>query len=128
MPPTSFQLADQQYALSADLWVFAPEVTVCATILVLLVARLFRSAERTHLGGVALGGSAIALLALLGPYLGLWPATPPGPAFTGLLQLDGLALYLRGLLLVFLVLAVVLTRLTGIPDVEDSADFYTLLL
>src|SRR5256885_1546783 len=98
MPPTSFQISDQQFALSADLWVFAPEATICVTILLLLVARLFRAAERVHLGGVALGGSVIALLALLGPYLGpegLWPATPPGPAFTGLLQLDGLALYLR---------------------------------
>ena len=127
MPPTSFQLADQRFALSTDLWAFAPEVTVCVTILLLLIARLFRAADRLHLGGVAFGGSMVALLALLGPYLGLWPATPSAPAFTGLLQLDGLALYLRGLLLVFLVLAVVLSRLTGIPDTEDAADFYTLL-
>src|SRR5262245_17770124 len=98
MPPTALQIADQQFALSTDLWEFGPEVVVCATILLLLAARLFRASERVHLGGLAFGGGVIALLALLGPSLGWWRAAPPGPAFTGLLQFDGLALYLRGLL------------------------------
>lgn len=127
MPPTSLQLAEQRFALSTDLWAFAPEVFVSGTIVLLLLARLFRGLDRLHLGGVAFGGAAVALLALVGPAFGLWAATPLAPAFTGLLQLDGLALYLRGLLLVFLMLAVVLSRITGIPDTEDAADFYTLL-
>src|SRR5919112_1008482 len=48
-------LADHRIALSSDLWAFAPEVTVSATILLLLLARLFRASERVHLGGVAFG-------------------------------------------------------------------------
>ena len=36
--------------------------------------------------------------------------------------------YLRGFLLLFAVLVLLLARLTGIPDAEDSADFCTLLL
>jgi NADH-quinone oxidoreductase subunit N len=128
MPPTSESLAELQAVLFADLRRFAPELVIIGTILVLLLARLVSRLDRAHLGAVALGGSAAALLALLAPHLGLWQAPPPGEAFTGLLALDPFAEYLRGLLLAFTVLAVVLTRLTGIPDAEDSADFYTLML
>jgi NADH-quinone oxidoreductase subunit N len=128
MPPTSHQLAGLQSDLVTDLLRFAPELVVVGTILALLLARLVRPLAHAHLGSVALAGSAVALVVLLGPHLGWWQVPPPGPAFTGLLALDPLAEFLRGLLLVFAVLAVVLTRITGIPDAEDSADFYTLLL
>ncbi len=129
MPPTSDSLAALQFSLAADLRRFAPELVVTASVLALLLARLFRRLAHTHLGAVALAGSLAALLALLAPYVGLWKdPQPTGAAFTGLLALDPFAVYLRGLLLVFAVLAVVLTRMTGIPDAEDSADFYTLLL
>ncbi|OWK41706.1 NADH-quinone oxidoreductase subunit N [Fimbriiglobus ruber] len=125
---TPDQFADLRFDLALDLRRFAPELVVSATIILLLLARMFPSAGRVHLGGVALGGTMAALLGLLAPALGLWPPLPDGPAFSGLLALDPLAAYLRGLLLAFAVLAVVLTRLTGIPDADDAADFYTLLL
>jgi NADH-quinone oxidoreductase subunit N len=131
MLPTADDLAGLQSALALDLRRFAPELVVSGTILLLLLARLVRAFDRVHLGGIALGGSAAALLALGWMTKLDWDAGTPSAAhtaFTGLLQLDGLALYLRGLLLVVLVLAVVLSRLTGIPDAEDAADYYTLLL
>ncbi|MFO0849008.1 MAG: NADH-quinone oxidoreductase subunit N [Gemmataceae bacterium] len=127
MSLTSDALAGLQAGLLADLRRFAPELVVSGTIVLLLLCRLLKPLDRAHLGGVALGGAVAALLALFAPALGLWPGDPSGPAFAGLLALDGLATYLRGLLLVFLVLAVILTRLTGLPDADDSADFYVLL-
>ncbi len=127
MPPTSDSLAVLQADLLADLRRFAPELVVVGTILALLLARLVRRLDHAHLAAVALGGSAAALGALLAPHFQLWDVSY-NSSFAGLLALDPFAEYLRGLLLAFAVLAVVLTRITGIPDAEDSADFYTLLL
>ncbi len=125
---TSAALDDLQMVLGADLLRFAPELIVSATILLLLLARLVRGLNHVHLGSVALVGSVVALVSLAGPAFRLWEAPDPGEAFNKLLNLDRLAEYVRGLLLLFAMLAVLLTRLTGIPDAEDSADFYTLLL
>src|SRR5581483_5495207 len=127
MPPTSDSLAVLQADLLADLRRFAPELVVVGTILALLLARLVRRLDHAHLAAVALGGSAAALGALLAPHFQLWDVSY-NSSFADLLALDPFAEYLRGLLLAFAVLAVVLTRITGIPDAEDSADFYTLLL
>lgn len=129
-PPmlNSADLTILQYSLGADLLRFAPELIVSATIVLLLLARLVRGLDHVHLGSVALVGSVLALVALAGPLFQAWEAPYPSEAFNKLLDLDYLAEYIRGLLLVFAVLAVILTRLTGIPDAEDSADFYTLLL
>lgn len=128
MPPTAETLSALQSALAHDLLRLAPELVLVATIVLLLLARLVRPFARAHLGPVALAGSVTALATLLAPAAGAVEAPPPGAAFSGLLQLDAFSVYLRALLLGFAVLAVALTRLTGIPDAEDSADFYTLLL
>src|SRR5207302_9062628 len=50
------------------------------------------------------------------------------PMFTGLLAYDNFTLFVRLFLLAFTILVIWLTILTGIPDQEDSADFYSLLL
>lgn len=125
---TSAVLDDLQMVLGADLLRFAPELILSATIVLLLLARLVRGLDHVHLGSLALVGSAVALFALVGPAFRWWDAPEPAEAFNKLLNLDHLAEYIRGLLLVFAVMVVILTRLTGIPDAEDSADFYTLLL
>src|SRR5205823_1688 len=52
----------------------------------------------------------------------------PDTLFSGLLVYDGLTVYLRLFLLATTLLVVWLSILTGIPDREDSADFYVLLL
>jgi NADH-quinone oxidoreductase subunit N len=48
--------------------------------------------------------------------------------FTGMLVYDSFSVYLRSVLLLFVVLFVVFTRITGIPDREDGPDIYTLVL
>src|SRR5205807_5358946 len=48
--------------------------------------------------------------------------------FTGLLAFDNFTLFMRFFLLTFTILIIWLSILTGIPDYEDSADFYVLLL
>lgn len=125
MPLTPDALAALTASVLLDLRRTAPECVLAGTVVALLLARM---ATRRHLGAVALGGSVAAFAALLAPHLGLWPASPAGPAFTGLLQLDPLADYVRGIVLLAAVLVVVLTRLTESPAAADAADFHTLLL
>ncbi len=48
--------------------------------------------------------------------------------FTGMLVYDAFTVFLRSLLLVFVVLFVIFTQLSGIPDREDATDFYALIL
>ncbi len=48
--------------------------------------------------------------------------------FTGMLVYDPFTIFIRSLLLVFVVLFLCLSRLTQIPDREDAADIYTLVL
>jgi NADH-quinone oxidoreductase subunit N len=110
---------------------FQPELAICATIVVMLLARLPR--VRIDAFYVALAGSIWALvLAAPWRYLGEEPVTGVGPypteIFTGMLLFDGLTVYFRSLLLFFAVLFILMTRLSGIPDREDGADFYTLIL
>lgn len=113
-----------------SLGLFAPELAICTTIVLLLLARIV-SGKRSFASG---------WLALLGTIVGLglagWQFVQihePGAAaseffFTGLLVYDKFTVFFRFFLLLFLVLVVVLTMLSGIPDNEDGPDFYTLLL
>jgi NADH-quinone oxidoreductase subunit N len=126
-----------QSAISRDVLAFAPEMALCATIVLLLVLRLFNVFNRVHLGWVALFASLAALSLALdqwhGGFYGL--KTPRdlvmaenANLFTGLLVYDNLTVFVRIFLLAFAVLVIGMTMLTGIPDREDSGDFYALLL
>lgn len=120
---------------------FAPELTLCGTIVVLLLTRLFRLTGRISPFLIALVGSAKALYFATYPYhqsgidlFGLATsdlvALPSQGAefFTGMLVYDNLTVFFRALLLLFVVLFLLFTRLTGVPDRETGPDFYTLLL
>ena len=48
--------------------------------------------------------------------------------FTGMLVYDGFSVFMRGLLLGFLVLFIVFTAISGIPDRDDGPDIYSLVL
>jgi NADH-quinone oxidoreductase subunit N len=118
-----------------DCMVFLPELILCFGIVVLLLLRLFRSFNRVHLGRIALVLTLVALGAALGQWQGKFGLPSPGDyaggwvnVFTGLLVFDNFTVYLRLFLLFFAALMIWLTLLTGIPDSEDSADFYCLLL
>ncbi len=124
MSLTPDALADLTAHALLDLRRLAPECVLAGTVVTLL---LLRTLTRRPLGAVAVAGSFAAFLALLAPHLGLWPPLPAGPAFTGLLQLDPLAEYVRGVVLLATFLVVLLTELTGEPAGE-AADLHTLFL
>jgi NADH-quinone oxidoreductase subunit N len=126
-------ISDLEAGLARDAVAFLPELILCVGIVLLLLLRLFRTLDRLHLGWVALGTSVAALAAAVGQWQGAYgfePLEQPRdslPLFSGLLVYDNFTIYLRVFLLVFAALIIWLTMLTGIPDREDSADFYCLL-
>lgn len=138
--------------LPRSLEIFGPEIVLCATVVLLLLVRLFGLDRSLPPYVVALFGSLIGFIGILAQFvyyttsgaggapLGmgeglfrLFLLTPEGTGtagelFTGLLMHDAFTLFFRLGLSFFLVLVVALTVLTGIPDLEDGPDFYTLLI
>ena len=116
--------------LPGSLALFAPELILCATILIILTVRVFR---RPRFFDDAF------VLALVGVGTALYFALPPGgfatageihaqEIFSGLLIYDTLTIYIRCLLLFFAVLFILLTKLTGLVTMEDSPDILCLVL
>src|SRR3954452_4449312 len=111
---------DAVRSLLNDMWAFAPELILCAGIVLMLILKLGRGTERLHLGGFAL---ATALCALIWSYVqwhnvGLPNVPSSRECFSGFLVLDNLTLYLRLFLLAFIACINLLTMLTRIPDSE----------
>ncbi|HEY7311403.1 MAG TPA: NADH-quinone oxidoreductase subunit N [Gemmataceae bacterium] len=112
---------------------FLPELLACGGIVLFLLLRLF---DRSHMGSIALLVTALAL----GVSIAQWSyLSPPRsgevgtvftlyPVFGGLLVYDHLTIFLRCFLYGFTLFIIWLSLTTGIPDREDSADFYCLLL
>lgn len=128
---TQQSLAELTRTLSESLGAFAPELVVCGGVVVLLFLRLFNGLNRVHMGYVA----AIFLLAALWlgwtqwqPFLDAKSPSPGRNLFQGMLVFDGLSVFMKLLILAGTGLVLWQTLLTGIPDREDSADFYCLLL
>lgn len=122
----------------SSLYAFLPELMICVTVLAMLLVRLFRVGRYVDMFWLALAGS-IAALYFAAPWNHLVAVFPPAQAalpeaitrmeiFTGMLVLDSFSVYVRSALFLFAVLFVVFTRLSGIPDHEDSPDIYTLFL
>ncbi|MEX2027095.1 MAG: NADH-quinone oxidoreductase subunit N, partial [Pirellulaceae bacterium] len=124
------------FAPDSSVMAFAPELIVCATIVLMLLVRVFRFGQRVDVFYIALFGSLAALFAgfPLNHLQGESPAfTDPAAAtrmeiFTGMLVYDTFTVFMRAVLLLFAVLFLIFTRLSGIPDKEDSPDIYTLVL
>ncbi len=117
-------LADLQLNLQQDIFAFVPELVLCAGIVLLLFLRLFTGLNRFHLGSMALVFTMVGL----GLAVDQWSSAGARDMFTGMLVYDKLTVFLRIFLLGFTALVILLSLLTGIPDREDSADFYCLLL
>ena len=117
-------------SLQHDLAAFLPELILCGTVVVMLLARLVTGLGRTHLGGFALVMAALALFSAVLFWPGVAPpeTARPTTGFSGLLVFDTFGLYFRAFLLAFLVLSIWLSLATGIPDREDSVDYLTLLI
>src|SRR5713226_6506999 len=123
-------LQDLQEALGLDLLAFLPELILCATIVTMLFVRLF---GRWHMGWLALCLTFYAFLVSWYQWLGAnYDPRPYGTKsleiFSGLLVYDNFTIFLRLFLLGFGLLLIWLSLMTGIPDREDSADFYCLVL
>jgi NADH-quinone oxidoreductase subunit N len=122
----------------ASIRAFLPEMLICAAIVFMLLLRLFRGSEKFDTSVVALAFSAVALLVGLIQWgvpkqlfdVDIQFDAPDAAStfFGGMVAFDWLALFLRLLLMIFAVLMILLSLTTGIPDTDDSADFYTLLL
>ncbi|MCC7084122.1 MAG: NADH-quinone oxidoreductase subunit N [Pirellulales bacterium] len=108
---------------------FRPELVLCATIVLMLLVRVFHGGERIHAFWIALIGSAV----------GFWFSIPWNQLaalggmdrvelFTGMLVYDSFTIFFRAILLLFAVLFVIFTRISGIPAKEDATDFYSLVL
>lgn len=117
---------------------FLPELILTATIVAMLLLRVL-SWNRTSDGVIKFVTSwlplvgAVAALIATQPWVFLSGQDPSDPnlgreIFTGLLVYDTFTIFIRSLLLVFVVLFVIFTQLSGIPDREDAVDFYTLVL
>jgi len=110
---------------------FVPELILCATIVLMLLVRMPRFGRRFNSVWLALPGTALALAAAA-PWMHLQPGNPSqiigSLFFDGMLVFDEMTVYFRTVLLVFALLFLIFTRLSGIPDAEDSPDFYTLVL
>ena len=124
--------------LDVSLPLFRVELAIAATIVLLLLCRMLPVLRRADSALIALGGAGFALWYAWSDLRGL-PGSPwtlaaatAVPArqelFGGLLVFDSLTAAIRLLLAGFLVLYVVFTKVSGIPDREDGADFYTLVL
>jgi NADH-quinone oxidoreductase subunit N len=135
---------------------FLPELLACGGIVLLLLLRLFNRAHMGKVAlGVTLMALAISMAQWYGRIVIPWPenlgpfygdyvlkpfdspmrATQTGGfagwfhiAFGSLVVFDHLTIYLRCFLYGFTSLVIWLSLTTGIPDAEDSADFYCLLL
>ncbi|MFN5731148.1 MAG: NADH-quinone oxidoreductase subunit N [Planctomyces sp.] len=108
---------------------FSVELCLCVTIVLMLLVRLFGADRLLPAGVVAVIGAASALACSWLQYRELYGVQEPVSTtfFTGMLVHDSFTVYFRAFLSLFLLLTVALTSLTGIPDEEDSPDFYCLL-
>ena len=115
--------------LHVSLPLFRPELIVCATIVVMLLVRVFRFGNKID----------PFWLALLGTFFAFYYALPDGgirtigevqrqEIFTGMLVYDSMTVFFRLFLLAFAFWFIILVRLTGLADKQDGQDFYTLLL
>jgi NADH-quinone oxidoreductase subunit N len=117
--------------------VFLPELIICATVLLMLLVRLFAVGRKLNTGYIALAGSLVALYFAAPGNLYSLPTSGDVAAptdivrmeiFTGMLVYDAFSVYVRAALLVFAALFVIFTWLSGIPDLDDGPDIYTLVL
>jgi NADH-quinone oxidoreductase subunit N len=124
--------------LAVSLPLFRVELAIAATVVLLLLCRMLPVLRHADSAVIAFGGAAFALWYAWCDLRGL-PGSPwlladavASPArqelFGGLVVFDSLTAAIRLLLAGFLVLYILFTKVSGIPDREDGADFYTLVL
>ena len=122
--------------LRVSLPLFRPELIVCATIVVMLLVRLFRLGDKLDPFWLALIGTLIAFFYALpgggiqsmGDAIKSFGEIQRQEIFTRMLVYDSMTVFFRMFLLAFAFWFIILVRITGLADKEDGQDFYTLLL
>jgi len=124
--------------LAVSLPLFRTELCLAATIVLVLLSRMLPVLRRMDAALVALGGVCFALWFAWNDLQGIPAGGLSGglmktgimrqELFGGLLMFDSLTAYIRFLLMGFLAIYIPFTKVSGIPDHEDGADFYTLIL
>ena len=120
--------------LAVSLPLFRTELCLAATVVLVLLCRMLPVVRRLDSGLVAFGGVLFALWYAWSDLKGLPGAGAVASGalrqelFGGLLVFDPLTAYIRFLLAGFLALYIPFTKVSGIPDQEDGADFYTLVI
>lgn len=117
--------------VNVSLPAFTAELVVSATIVVLLLGRLFETDRLVTPRWVAIAGAIAAFVAAVAQFDETF-ASGRSPLeakllFTGLLINDPLSVYMRILLCGVLLLTTCLSAVSGLPDREDGPDFHTLL-
>jgi NADH-quinone oxidoreductase subunit N len=124
------------FAPDSSIAAFRPELILCGTIVLMLLVRVFKFGQRIDAFYIALLGTLAAFLSGF-PFNHLGGELPnyadPSAVtrmeiFTGMLVYDTFTVFMRAILLLFAVLFVLFTKLSGIPDKEDGPDIYTLVL
>jgi NADH-quinone oxidoreductase subunit N len=114
--------------LTADsqnsIMLFMPEICLSLFISLFLLVRLI--SRRIDLFWVALVGAVAGLISSR-PWELSSEELIGSELFTGLLVHDGLTVAMRTILMGFLVMFLIFTKISGIPDREDGADIYTLI-
>lgn len=107
---------------------FGPELVLCATIVLLLLARVLPLLDRIPPVVIAFLGAVAALIAAV-PQQGLasFDVIKSEQLFTGMLVYDGMTAYFKLFLMAFAVLFVILSQLTGIADRDDGQDYFSLV-
>lgn len=111
-----------EVTFDSSLRAFAPELILCATAALMLLVRVFRYGEKIPTFLLALIGASAALFVSIS-----MQDVERMEIFTGMLVFDRFTNYIRMLLLLFLALFVVFTKLSGIPENEEAPDIYTLV-
>ncbi len=116
---------DDTLSPGGSLAAFRPELTICATIVAMLVVKMAVPRWRNSAFFVALLGLFVAM------YLALprqWFVDVPQGIFTATLINDSFTIILRVLLLLFSTLFVMFTQVVGNSDGDEMTEFYTLIL
>jgi NADH-quinone oxidoreductase subunit N len=118
--------------LQISLPVFRPELIICATIVVMLLVRVFSIGYKLDPFWLALIGTFAAFYSALpaGGFtaLGTISEVHRQEIFSGMLVYDSMTMFFRLFLLLFAFWFIILVRITGLTDKQDGQDFYTLLL
>jgi NADH-quinone oxidoreductase subunit N len=110
---------------ATSLGAFRPELTLCATIIAVLLAKIVLPRWKTS-------GFYVTAAGLLAAICFAWPSNGQAETslsiFTGVLVSDSFTVVLRGLLLLFALLFTTFTQVAGASDQDDMTEFYVLML